>query len=62
MKNAPTDDLRIRVAQPADLLACFNDAAGFDLTGLWNHWFEEMHGLENSDAIPSGTPAGDAAS
>ena len=53
---------RFKVAQPADLLACFNDAAGFDVTALWNRWFEETHGLENSDVIPPGTPDSDAAS
>ncbi len=36
-----------RVAQPADLLAAFEETSGKDLDALWAHWFEEQHGPDD---------------
>jgi hypothetical protein len=49
---------RFTTADPQDLLACLNDASGRDLTALWNHWFEETHGLTDlATATPASEPA-----
>ena len=45
---------RFKVAAPSDLLTSLNQAAGEDLTDLWNHWFEQTHGLTGDPATPGG--------
>jgi len=47
---------RFTTAVPQNLLACFNEASGEDLTSLWNHWFEETHGLTDLNVTPAATP------
>jgi hypothetical protein len=50
---------RFTTADPQDLLACLNEAAGQEVTALWNHWFEETHGLTDLNIA---TPVSEAAS
>ena len=42
---------RFTTATPSDLLGCFGAESSRELTGLWNYWFEEAHGLTNSTAL-----------
>jgi hypothetical protein len=56
------DRERFRVAQPADLRAAFERAAGRDLGGFWGAWFETAGPLPSAPAAgpataPVGTPA-----
>ena len=49
------EDHRFRIAEPADLLAAFEDASGKELDALWRHWFEaEELTAEEIEAIAGG--------
>jgi hypothetical protein len=50
---------RFRVAQPGDLLACFNEASGVDVTRIWTRWFDEA--VESVGTLPTPIPVGTAA-
>lgn len=43
-------DFSFKVAQPEDLRAAFEEAAGEELTEFWSHWFEQPGGEEDFDA------------
>jgi len=47
---------RFATAVPSDLLACLNESSGQDLTALWDHWFEQTHGLTDLNIAQPGTP------
>jgi hypothetical protein len=46
--NAYVDEFVFGVAEPADLLAAFETASGQDLQDLWDHWFTETNGTQDT--------------